>query len=68
MKSLRLQRTEIIKEINENDYDRNESIEETKDIDYSEEVYNLINKQIDEVKKYMKKFEWMKKNISFKIF
>ncbi len=58
IKSLRLQRTEILKEINANeDFDKNDSFENHNEINRSFEVLSLINKLIEEAENYMKKFK-----------
>lgn len=57
IKSLRLQKSEVIKEINENEeFDKNEDLENCNETDRSIEVLTLIQNLIEEVQAHLKKF------------
>jgi len=57
MKSIRLQKSEVLKEINANeDFERNEESENFNDTDRSEEVLTLIKGLMEEAQTYLKKF------------
>ncbi len=58
MKSLRLKKTQVIKEITtDNDqFDKNEDLENCNDIDRSAEVLRLIENLIEEAQTYLKKY------------